>query len=253
MSARSVYPDRKAADRVIRWCDFYTRDLPRPVAAARRDELISDLYEEAADAAGDTASRRAVASSITRRALRGTVSDLTWRNAQFKEAGASAARSLRPGLADRALLAAAFTFGVLLSWAAAFSAARATEYAYYSSPASGPGLAAISLASLLGLVLLSRHRTQVLGAVVLAISAPLGWWFFIQAAVSQTVTNFLIRLMNSTGLPVELQVLAFLVPCVVSCAFFIFVASRASRRRTRQRRLDDDAAPFVLNQELKVT
>ena len=237
-------PDQRAADRVLRWCDFYTRDLPRAVATARRDELVSDLHEEMTDADVDTASRRAAAVSITTRALRGMFSDLSWRNAQFRQAGTSAARTLRLGLADRTLFATAFTFGVLLSWAAAFSAVRATDYAYYSAPASGQALGAISVTSLLGLVLLSRSRTQVLGAVVLAISAPLAWWFFTRAAVSQTVTTIMIQLLQSTGLTVELQMLVYLAPCAVSFIFFASVASRAGRRRALSRRLNNGTNRF---------
>jgi len=32
---------------VLAWCAQYTRDLPEEVAAARRDELASDLHEHA--------------------------------------------------------------------------------------------------------------------------------------------------------------------------------------------------------------
>jgi hypothetical protein len=59
------------AAQVMRWCNFYTRQLPIEVAFDRQQELASDLHEQAVWAAQTGVSARALQTSILSRAVRG--------------------------------------------------------------------------------------------------------------------------------------------------------------------------------------
>jgi hypothetical protein len=74
----------------IGWVIWYTRRVPWEVAAERRDEIFSDLWEHAADAArrGEGGLRHEC--SVIRRTLAGAPADLSWRRA---------ARASRPSVA----------------------------------------------------------------------------------------------------------------------------------------------------------
>lgn len=60
-----------AARVVDRWVGIYTLALPRPVARERRDEVLSDVWEEQA------AGRRPI--DVLARAAAGAPADLAWR------------------------------------------------------------------------------------------------------------------------------------------------------------------------------
>jgi len=69
---------------VVGWAAIYTRRLPRELAQARRDEIVSDLWEQRADAAGSSSVRTAL--EIVRRMLAGIPADLVWRHHQRRAA-----------------------------------------------------------------------------------------------------------------------------------------------------------------------
>lgn len=63
---------------VLSWVDFYSRGASFGQREARRAELISDMYEQQADALRRGVPAKAVDRSIALRALRGMFSDLAW-------------------------------------------------------------------------------------------------------------------------------------------------------------------------------
>ncbi len=71
--------NRRAARIVFWWAAFYTRDLETHIAADRRDELASDVWEQGAEAEDRGASPIVTEMSILLRAARGVPSDLSWR------------------------------------------------------------------------------------------------------------------------------------------------------------------------------
>jgi hypothetical protein len=89
MSANDPLAGNHAAIRVLRWADFYTRGLPPEVRDVRRDEICSDLHDEAMDARRRGIAGPALARSIRRRAIRGSLADLDWRRRQLLVAGIS--------------------------------------------------------------------------------------------------------------------------------------------------------------------
>jgi hypothetical protein len=68
-----------AAGLVRRWVGLYTRGLPAPIRQDRRDEIDSDLWSQAHDAAVSGHSERSVAVDILVRLLLGVPADLSWR------------------------------------------------------------------------------------------------------------------------------------------------------------------------------
>jgi hypothetical protein len=229
-------PYSKAAARVLRWCDWYTRGLPAQVAADRRDELLSDLHEESSDTATDAASRRALARSVGTRAVLGAAADLSWRADQLRQAPPTARRPARSPLpaSDRRLLLASFVIGSLAAWATAFSAAKVTVYSNFSAPNSDLLLAATSGFMLLGLIFLARPRMRVAGAVALALCTLAAWWLFLRATVSWAFTAGFQQLLSvAPSFPVRLA-LAYS-PGVIVAAFFVVVAIRFARSGATRR------------------
>lgn len=63
---------------VLSWVDFYSRGVPSGQREARRAELISDMYEQQADALRRGVPVKTVNRSMALRALRGIFADLSW-------------------------------------------------------------------------------------------------------------------------------------------------------------------------------
>jgi hypothetical protein len=80
----------------VGWVFWYTRRVPWAVAAARRDEMISDLWEQADEAARSGHGGLAHQLAVIRRTLAGIPADLSWRRAARRH-------SLRPEAAAAAL------------------------------------------------------------------------------------------------------------------------------------------------------
>jgi peptidoglycan/LPS O-acetylase OafA/YrhL len=70
---------RRAADLVLRWVRFYTRQLPDAVAERRVEELAADVHDHIAHERGRGTSDRRIALSILSRMARGVPADLAWR------------------------------------------------------------------------------------------------------------------------------------------------------------------------------
>lgn len=162
---------------VSRWTAYYTRDLDSLLAAERRDELASDLWEHGVASEARGASGAATGASILWRAARGIPADLSWRHG--KAAGAGATHPGRWGARGwsgrgSALTAVLLASGILAFGLFAVSRVGLNVLRGLQIPqGTVVGPAALSVALLVcGLVLLVRLRTRWLGAVWLAILAP---------------------------------------------------------------------------------
>lgn len=155
---------------VLAWCAFYTRDVDGSLAAARRDELASDLFDQALWADEVGLGPRRVAATIAGRSARGVAADLHWRHtalratAHMRGAGWAATRR---GDGFAAALVAAVGLAVV-SWgvyviARTSGAAIAGEIAWGSQ--TFIALCGFTLAAACGLLLLLRRRTRTLGAL----------------------------------------------------------------------------------------
>jgi hypothetical protein len=76
-------PERMAK-LVARWVRFYTRDLPRPVAERRINEIDADLHDHIAHERAHATSDRRIALSILSRMVRGLPGDASWRSHHAK-------------------------------------------------------------------------------------------------------------------------------------------------------------------------
>jgi hypothetical protein len=73
-----VTPERMA-ELVARWVRFYTRNLPRPIAQRRIDEIDADLHDHIAHERAHGTKDPRIALSIAVRMLRGVAADVSWR------------------------------------------------------------------------------------------------------------------------------------------------------------------------------
>jgi hypothetical protein len=78
-----VSPAGAAAGVATRWVRFYTRGLPHRIAADRRGELASDLWEQRAAQREEGFSNLRIALSILRRVSAGMAADQSWRVTQL--------------------------------------------------------------------------------------------------------------------------------------------------------------------------
>lgn len=77
------------AELIRRWVDMYTRGMPPPVRAARRDEVEDDLWCHHQEAAEAGRSANALGSEMLVRLLFGVPADLSWRFAHGDNAAAT--------------------------------------------------------------------------------------------------------------------------------------------------------------------
>lgn len=173
MSVQRSGAYRRAVRWVLAWCAFYTRGIDADLAALRRDELASDLFEQAAWGDDQGLGPRHVSATIVSRALRGAAADLLWRRGALRSMadldGAGWARHRRrEGLATAVVLVLA---AALVSWGV-YVVARATAAAATGDIRWGSdtylALCAFSAMAACGLVLLMRRRTRWLGALWMA-------------------------------------------------------------------------------------
>lgn len=78
MTALYDIPTSRTMSAVLRWGDFYTSFVPADVAHERRQELLSDIYEQLADGQQRELSPGSIDRAIASRALRGLPGDLSW-------------------------------------------------------------------------------------------------------------------------------------------------------------------------------
>ncbi|GAA1798423.1 hypothetical protein GCM10009749_02580 [Agromyces neolithicus] len=169
---------------VLGWCRWYTADLPDAVAAERRAELASDLFEER-----EHSGARATG-SILWRAVRGIPADLAWRGARLRRAALGAPRGTyplaMPALAHLAAIA-------LVAWGG-FIVWRIARSVLIGDWHGAADVAELSVAGLLlaivGSWLLMVARRQAFAGLVLAIAAYLlvrfGTYALIETSVSFT-------------------------------------------------------------------
>ncbi|MFC5931388.1 hypothetical protein [Cryobacterium melibiosiphilum] len=169
MSVVTSMPYHRAVRQVSRWCAWYTRGVDADTAANRRDELASDLHEQAtwADAAGQ--SPRCVARSILGRAGRGALADLSWSHAQRRRVAladpvALRGRRIEATAASLVLVAAIAVFGLGLYVLVRVGTGVATGLIRGGSATSVAVLVFTALAAC-GVMLLARRKTRFLGAL----------------------------------------------------------------------------------------
>jgi LPXTG-motif cell wall-anchored protein len=177
--------DRTAA-LVAWWVSTYTRHLPAEVAARRRAELASDLWEQRAHGRAVGAPAAAVALSTLRRMAAGIPADLRWRHQQL---AAAEGRPRRPGarhlprtLAQTWWLVLAALLGaleVLAGIGTALDGNSGVGGLLPGDPASSARRAAVITAG--GLLALGgiaqRRRSRVAGDLLIAVGTlpPVAW------------------------------------------------------------------------------
>lgn len=169
---------------VLAWCGWYTADLPDDVAAERRAELASDLFEER-----EHTGARATA-SILGRAVRGIPADLAWRGARLRRSAIGAPRGTfplaMPALAHLAAIALV-AWGGLIVWRVARSMLIGDWHG--AADVAELSLAGLVLA-LVGCWLLMVARRRAFAGLVLAIAAYLlirfGTYALMETSVSFT-------------------------------------------------------------------
>jgi hypothetical protein len=77
---------------VALWVRLYTRNLPRPVAQRRIDEIDADLHDHIAHERADRTKERQIVLSIAVRMLRGLPADLSWSRTMSKTTSRPAVR-----------------------------------------------------------------------------------------------------------------------------------------------------------------
>lgn len=170
----------RASELVMRWAYVYTRRLPDDVAARRRDELESDLWEQRSYGRQVAAPIPAVALSMLRRMVAGMPADLSWRQGQVAAArGTPLEREGTPVLAK----IAHNWWLVLAALVAVFEVVFAVGIAQEGNPGSilgGTVIAAMGLLVFAGI--LRRRRSRVAGDVMIAIGALAAMpWFWLIA------------------------------------------------------------------------
>ncbi len=159
---------RSAQSRVDRWCAFYTRDLPADVASERREELAADVLDHTEWNIEQGTSPAATARSITWRAVKGIPSDLAWRHAQLRAVDPV---GLRTQFFDGGLLVGASALGLGLIVLALIAVVRDGWGIFLGdAPAMATFVAALVIGC--GLWLMRRERTRPIGALWLAVGAP---------------------------------------------------------------------------------
>lgn len=163
---RRVPPVVRSASRLaLAWAGWYTRDLDPAVAGERRDEIASDLWEQAAGQADRPAA--ALATSILSRVVRGVPADLAWRWRMPADPGAAR----QPGAVRAALAIAVVVAGAILALgiAALVRAGIGLGRGEALPSVTTVSSVAIGVAGLLaGLALLARVRTRRLALIWLA-------------------------------------------------------------------------------------
>lgn len=218
---------------VLAWCRWYTADLPDVVAAGRRAELASDLFEERElSGAGATG-------SILWRAVRGIPADLAWRVARLRRAALGAPRGtfpvVMPALAHLAAIALV-AWGGFIVWRIARSMLVGTWHG--AADVAELSVAGLLLA-LLGSWLLMVARRRAFAGLVLAIAAYLLIRFGTYALM-ETSVSFTAYFSTSTAQMVLLNRVA----TAAAVLFFLSMAAWWSPRKATAEAEDapDDAA-----------
>ena len=174
MSAERSGQFRSAARSVLRWCATYTRGLDPAVAAARQDEIASDLHEHASWAAAQGMSARRLAWSVRSRAVLGAAADLAWRRQQARTATASVRLALR---ANAAILAATIVTAAVLAGTGIFAITRVIRAIHIGDigyiPSATYAITGLTVIALAAEIQLFHRRRRAWGAALLIVPALL--------------------------------------------------------------------------------
>lgn len=174
MNVESSSEFHRAARGVLRWTMTYTRGLDAAVAAARQDEIASDLHEHAVWARETGVTTRRLAWSIRLRALRGVPADLAWRSTMLQGVDPGVRLALR---ADAALFSAVVMIGVLdvgLGGFVLFRLVRALLIGDVQSvPGAALGAVALGLIALMALMAMVGEQQRAWAAFALAVPTSL--------------------------------------------------------------------------------
>jgi hypothetical protein len=159
---------RRATHLALSWTRWYTRDLAPAIAGDRRDEIASDVWEQAAGQADRPAA--ALAASIVGRVVRGIPADLAWR---WKVRPATT--GVQPPLIVRSAVATAVVLWVLELGFGALALVRLGIGLGRGEPLPSETTVASALAGMLvlvvGLALVARPRTRPIGLLALGLGA----------------------------------------------------------------------------------
>lgn len=220
---------------VLAWCALYTRGIPAAAAEGRRDELASDLFEQASWGDENALAPKRVAAVIAGRSIRGVVSDLLWRRGALRDAALEADTARVPALRrDMIALAVVLTVAtVVVAWGGYVSirtarAAALGEIAWFSE--TFLALCAFTLLAACGVVLLSRRRTRAIGALwmVLPSAALLHLGLFQLFSISATV-GVLLNTMSMWGAANGLAIAGLVAVFLAAAVWWWPSRSRAAR------------------------
>lgn len=192
MSLRDAKSFTTTAHWVLSWCACYTRDLPSQVAAARRDELTSDLHEHAlwADEAGWSATR--LRRDIVRRLLAGTVHDLTWRAHQLGRSAASDRLHAATVRTAQRITLGMLALGITLILLGGYTYVRIIRSIIIDDLGVSPRLSMLigllTALSMIGTALVAKRRTRIIGAFALAPPALLLGYFAVTSLSRTSAT-----------------------------------------------------------------
>jgi len=207
---------------VLRWAEYYTRGLPAPVAADRRDELASDLHEQLADG------QRMTSLSIVGRWLLGIPSDLSWRARQRGAARRSGTLLRSPG---ERLVTLSLVLGVLLlAWSTVALVRVWTNVGTFANPDFNRQIVGVIAMTAIGLALFARARTRTWGAAMLSIGA-IGVVWPIMRAGSQISAIWMDRLIRHLfwTTPAAVSFALVLLPGAAATVVFVAAAVRSHR------------------------
>ncbi len=160
MTRRMPRAVRRATHLALSWARWYTRDLTPAIAGDRRDEIASDVWEQAAGQADRPAA--VLAASIVGRVVRGIPADLAWRwNVRPARSG------IRAPLVVRSALATAIVLAVLELALGSLALGRVVIALGRGEPLPSETTVASAIAGMLvlvaGLALVARTRTRAVG------------------------------------------------------------------------------------------